>query len=79
MTANPEAVKQQADDLAKDFLQILEKHGVMDCLGKEELTGLLVDLSIFTVNRDFEILEHGRSLGAHHDPERMPLGAVDIR
>ena len=61
--STPESVKQEADDLAKDILGILHKNGVAQILPNDELKDLMVDFSIYLVNRDHKILQHGIDVG----------------
>lgn len=61
--STPESVKQEAEDLANDVLQILDKHGVAQTVDRETLKGLMIDFSIYLVNRDYKILQHGIELG----------------
>lgn len=72
-SSTPESVKAEADELAKDLLQILDKHGIAARLPNDDLTSLLVDFSVYFVNRDYKILQHGISVGArqtgHNHPE----------
>jgi hypothetical protein len=65
--STPESVKQEADDLAKDLLEILKKYasnaqGIMYVINIKDL---LVDLSIYITNRDYRILQHGIRVGEH--------------
>lgn len=72
LDSTPESVKLEADNLARGLIRILEKHDVTINTHPDELKELLVDLSIFMVNRDHQILEHGMSLGARRAGPKYP-------
>lgn len=61
----PENVKQEADDLAKELLLILAKHvgDREDTIYGIDIKDLLVDLSVFIVNRDLRVMQHGIDVG----------------
>jgi len=64
-SSTPESVKQGADNLANDLIEILKKNagdGEGTIYGGD-IKSLLIDLSIFITNRDYRILQHGIDMG----------------
>lgn len=59
--STPEKVKKEADKLVSDLNALLAKHGVDARIGGGH-AGLMSDLCIYIVERDYKTLEHGRDI-----------------
>ena len=62
-SSTPESVKVEADNLANDLIDILTMHNVPLHLHPDEYKELIIDLSIYCVNRDYRVMRHGVALG----------------